>query len=273
LGKIRIELPPIKGVLHCGLVIRNSLFQNMDMDAWRDSLRVKVQGTWNLHNQLPEDLDFFVLLSSMVGVVGNASQAAYGAASTFQDAFANFRRSLGRSAVTIDLGMVVGIGYVAERSDVENSLRTQGFEELNRDQCMAILEFSITQPCQSRDSAVIMTGVGLDNYASGQSTLAVYTSPRFSHFRRMALSRGMSESKGQSSSLVVRDLLKQATSFDEASQYIEHAVITKIANLLMVPADNVLPSKAMSDYGLDSLIAVVCFIEATLALPLIYSRK
>ncbi len=31
---------------------------------------IQVHGTWNLHDMLPKDLDFFVMLSSLAGVMG-----------------------------------------------------------------------------------------------------------------------------------------------------------------------------------------------------------
>jgi NAD(P)-dependent dehydrogenase (short-subunit alcohol dehydrogenase family) len=81
------DSPPIKGMFHLGMIMQSALLENMSLDNWTESLLPKVRGTWNLHKALPKDLDFFVLVSSFVGAIGNASQAAYSAASSFQDAF------------------------------------------------------------------------------------------------------------------------------------------------------------------------------------------
>ncbi len=40
-------------------------------------------------------LDFFIVISSAAGIVGNRGQAAYAAANTFLDAFAQYRTRLG----------------------------------------------------------------------------------------------------------------------------------------------------------------------------------
>jgi len=64
--EITQQLPSIKGMFHLGMIMRSALFENMTLDDWMDSLLPKVQGTWNLHNLLPKDLDFFVLISSFV---------------------------------------------------------------------------------------------------------------------------------------------------------------------------------------------------------------
>jgi hypothetical protein len=41
-----------------------------------------------------DDLDFFILLSSNVGILGNASQANYAAGGTYEDALARIRHRL-----------------------------------------------------------------------------------------------------------------------------------------------------------------------------------
>lgn len=71
-------------------------------------MKPKVDDIWNLHARLSKvDLEFFVTLSSMVGVAGDPSQAAYVAASIFQDAIIDYRNYHGLPAFTLDLGKVV----------------------------------------------------------------------------------------------------------------------------------------------------------------------
>ena len=73
----------------------------------------KITGTRNLHTCLPSSLDFFVMLSSISGICGSRSQANYAAGNTFQDAFAAHRIAQNLPATVIDLGVVLGVGYVA----------------------------------------------------------------------------------------------------------------------------------------------------------------
>ena len=47
---------------------------------WSKTIRCKVNASWNLHQLLPSDLDFFLLLSSIVGIYGSPGQANYAAA-------------------------------------------------------------------------------------------------------------------------------------------------------------------------------------------------
>jgi NAD(P)-dependent dehydrogenase (short-subunit alcohol dehydrogenase family) len=61
----------IKGVVQCAMVLRDSIFDNMTFEQWTESTRPKIQGSWNLHTHFPKDMDFFIMLSSMAGVIGN----------------------------------------------------------------------------------------------------------------------------------------------------------------------------------------------------------
>ena len=52
----------------------------MTLKEYHDTISSKVQGTWNLHNVALENgnkLDFFTMLSSISGVVGQKGQANY----------------------------------------------------------------------------------------------------------------------------------------------------------------------------------------------------
>ncbi|KAF2419578.1 putative polyketide synthase [Tothia fuscella] len=253
------DLPPIKGLIQSALVIKNDLFANMSLEeVWIPSLKPKVQGTWNLHRQLPADLDFFIMLSSMVGIFGNQGQAAYGAASSFQDSFAVHRNSLGLPATTIDLGMVTGVGYVAERSQLQQNLTNQEFEQIPEEECMAIIESAIVHSGRPNKTGSIMTGVGLANFAAGGGkNRPFYYTPKFSHFRRMAESSSGIDHNHESGSLGrVRDFLEASRTFAEAVEHVVTAVLTKTSTLLMIPAEDLDAKRAMSEYGMDSLVAV-----------------
>lgn len=61
----------IKGVVQCAMALRDSVFDNMTYEQWVESTQPKIQGSWNLHTHFPKDMDFFIMLSSMAGVIGN----------------------------------------------------------------------------------------------------------------------------------------------------------------------------------------------------------
>lgn len=78
----------------------------MSYEQWRTGLLPKTLGTWNLHAYLPDNLDFFITLSSISNIIGNGGQAQYAAGNAYQDSIAFYRRSLGMAAVSIGLGVM-----------------------------------------------------------------------------------------------------------------------------------------------------------------------
>lgn len=107
---IGIEMPPIKGVIQGAMMLRDGLFEKMTYERWSQATSPKIQGSWNLHELMPHNLDFFIMLSSVAGIVGNGGQSNYCAGNTYQDQLAHYRRSLGLPGQVIDLGAIGGLG-------------------------------------------------------------------------------------------------------------------------------------------------------------------
>ncbi|WP_086824664.1 type I polyketide synthase [Allokutzneria sp. NRRL B-24872] len=109
-----LDEPPTS-IIHAAGVLRMEQIDKVTGAEFAEVLRSKVDGTLNLH-RLTEgtELDAFVMFSSIGGVLGNGGQAAYGAANTFLDAFAEHRRAQGLTATAVswgrwgEVGMSVG---------------------------------------------------------------------------------------------------------------------------------------------------------------------
>lgn len=61
------------------MVFRDAIFSQMTADDFNAAVRPKAHGSWNLHKQV-KGVDFFIMLSLLVGVMGGAGQANYAAA-------------------------------------------------------------------------------------------------------------------------------------------------------------------------------------------------
>ncbi|PHH93163.1 hypothetical protein CDD83_19 [Cordyceps sp. RAO-2017] len=105
---------PIAGVVN--LAMDKSL-DEMSFEDWTAAVEPKVQSTWNLHHAISSDLDFFVLTSSVCGIMGRQGQANYSAAGSFLDAFVQYRHHTGLAASVIDIGVVGGLGCVMEAGE------------------------------------------------------------------------------------------------------------------------------------------------------------
>ncbi|TVY83944.1 Reducing polyketide synthase [Lachnellula suecica] len=248
------EMPPIRGVIQGAMVLKDNLFQNMSIEDYNISIRPKVHGTWNLHRILSKDnLDFFIMLSSTSGIIGNPSQAQYAAASTFLDAFADYRNGLGLPAVTLDLGVILDVGYVAENEKIMRGLEKLRFEGLHEAELMAMIKSAIVEPLRKNKSGQTVTGLGTWQPDGSQPA---FSYPMFSHFRRMALKSEQIDSEESGLTGKARDYLRQATSLPTAAEQICMCIIAKMSSLLMIATDDIHSSRPMSDYGIDSLVAV-----------------
>jgi NADP-dependent 3-hydroxy acid dehydrogenase YdfG len=152
-------IPPIDGVVHVAGVLNDSIFERMSHDQWNATVQPKVAGTWTLHEGLP-DVHFFVMVSSLTGIMGNQSQANYVAGNTFHDALARHRTSRRQAEVTIDLGPVDEAGYLAETTD-EIRYRTEkslGMEFVPVSYVLQLVEDAIRHPRrQSPDDSQVVT--------------------------------------------------------------------------------------------------------------------
>lgn len=135
---IQAAKAPIKGVLHLSMQLRDAPISDMTYDDWRAVISPKVDGTWNLHRNLGDSLEFFVMTSSLSTVLYQPGQSNYNAANTFMESFCQYRRSLGLAASVLNVCPIEGIGYVAENGDARRKLKSQGHCFL--DEC-ALLEF------------------------------------------------------------------------------------------------------------------------------------
>jgi KR domain len=137
----------------------------MTVKECHETICNNVQGTWNLHNAALEQnlsLDFFTMLSSISGVVGQKGQANQAAANVFLDNFSVFRRSLGLPACSVDLGVVEDIRYIHEYSGLQQQLDTSIWTGINESLLHKILRFSIFQqisPVNEVSASQLITGI------------------------------------------------------------------------------------------------------------------
>ncbi|MGW0432599.1 SDR family NAD(P)-dependent oxidoreductase [Micromonospora sp. NPDC003197] len=140
--------PPLRGVVHAaGVLVDGVLARSTDQLLSRPLLP-KLAGAWNLHlATLDTDLDFFLLFSSLAGLVGNAGQGGYAAGNTFLDALAAYRRSLGRPGVSVAWGPWAGDGMAVRLATGDRDrLLTSGLASLSPDEALAALTEALPGP-------------------------------------------------------------------------------------------------------------------------------
>ena len=116
--------------------------------------RPKIEGTKNLHDYFISrsiSLDFFIMLSSVAGLVGSPSQSNYAAGNTFQDAFAYYRQAQGLPALAMDVGFVVDVGWTASHLDILRTGRDKLEIEITSKDLEALIEYHVTRWIDHRD--------------------------------------------------------------------------------------------------------------------------
>ncbi|TWT84022.1 Phthiocerol synthesis polyketide synthase type I PpsC [Planctomycetes bacterium CA13] len=247
LGRIRDELPPLRGIYHTAMVLEDRLLGDLDLATLHRVLRPKVVGGWNLHSAsldktlVVEPLDQFVLFSSLSSVFGHAGQANYAAANAALDGLAYQRRASGLPALVINWGHLGEVGYLAKRDELGARLERQGVLRFSVEEATTCLgELLRTQAIQASVLKMdwsLWRGLGLTQNVS----------PRFAHLiRNDAAEMNQSFDLGQ---------LRRANTSEQLDQ-IQRMVQTKLMSLLGLRCDQLDPTRSLLELGLDSLMAV-----------------
>lgn len=282
LEKLKAKLPSIKGVIQAAMVLRvssivpkhyqrkptkilqDTLFENMTLSDYEAAVRPKVQGSWNLHKLLPDNLDFFIMLSSISGFGGNATQANYAAGGTFQDALARHRAAAGQAAVSLDLGMIKGVGVLAgpEGKNAVTRLERIGLRALDEDEVLKLMNTAMRPDRRGIANSQIVTGIPPtwvrlenDSNPAAQSTAAFWIrDPRFSSLETASHNHSHQRSDTSAS---LTDILGDANvSNKDAAEALSTSLISKLASMFVVAETDIDVASPLARLGVDSLIAV-----------------
>jgi len=241
LEQLRTSAPPLGGIVHAAGSLADGLISGLE---WRDAqaaLLPKVQGAILL-DELTRDapLQFFVLMSSMAGALGNAGQAAYAASNSFLDAFANWRRQRGLPATSLAYGPWHGKGMAARLDDsLKNRLASLGIDFLP-----ATTASATVRDLRDHPNNVLAMSI---RWRDWLKTFGA-------HLPTML--QEMQQSAAAPTSAAVR-LDVAALPAEEREPQLCTAVLQQVAQVLgFAGADNVDVERTFQEQGLDSLMAV-----------------
>lgn len=224
----------------------------MTFDDYNAVVRSKVSGAWNFHNAISTPLEFFIMLSSVAGIVGNRGQAAYAAANTFLDGLAQHRVQMGLPATSLNLTAIGDVGYLAENADRQSQiLQSISGSVMFEAEVLALLEAAVSGKDSTCGNQCI---TGLD-FSDG-SALPYYASDaRFSHLRSAALASS-SITGPSNTSVSVHQELRSASTPDEAFRVVSENLRDKLGAILMIAPEDMDLGSSVTVYGLDSLNAI-----------------
>ncbi|KAI1349204.1 polyketide synthase PksD [Xylaria sp. FL0043] len=251
-------LPPLRGCIVATMVLNDCMFANMTLMQWEQTSRSKVESSWNLHTLLP-NLDFFIMISSISGVIGNPGQSNYAAGCTFQDALAWNRSQRGQKAISIDLGVMRSIGIIAETERLQQHFQSsKGFIKVEEAEFLALLDICCDPSYHpvGRQCQMIM---GLETPASllarSLEPPEVLGRPLFARFSQLP-GRSVSNSDATADAIDATRLFCQAESVAERALVVVGALAKRLARTLSIKLEDVDTHQALHAYGVDSLIAV-----------------
>ncbi|PGH30586.1 hypothetical protein GX50_06669 [[Emmonsia] crescens] len=249
-------LPPIKGCIQGSMVLRDSLFENLSYADWTATIKPKAQGSQNLHDVLPKDLEFFVMLSSLSGVMGGRSQANYAAGNTYQDALAKHRVANGLRAASFDIGGVLSVGFVAENQTYARNA-TKAMIPIREDEVHAVVEYLI-DPRHEMTESTCQVLFGLATKKSSQERGVpppeCFNYPLFTLLQKT--SGFQQQGSDETDTYRVDALLGAARTREEAAEIALNGILNKLSVLLNVSADQIDAGKSTRSNGVDSLIAI-----------------
>ncbi|KAJ5997672.1 beta-ketoacyl synthase domain-containing protein [Penicillium canescens] len=251
---------PIGGIIQGAMVLRDRVFTSMTISEYYQAIEPKLQGSWNLHDvsiETGSTINFFTMLSSISGVVGQKGQANYAAANVFLDNFARYRRKQGLKACSVDLGAIDDIGYMSEHKDLLVALDTAAWTPINESLFNKILRVAILQdiaPLNAHSNGQLITSIAVPQEENSR----LLADARFAGlcFRDQTSGSGGSAAADETKELQALLLLlkngaPQAALMGAAIEAVNKQFMVTLR--LSAPME---PGKPLSSYGMDSLAAV-----------------
>lgn len=243
ISHITNAMPPIRGVIHAAGVLEDKVLQQMTAAQMAKVMQPKVMGAWHLHELTQtQPIDFFVLFSSATALLGSPGQANHVAANTFLDTLAQYRRSLGHPALSINWGIWSEVGSAVDRA---TPMGLRGIGTIASQQGIQILAQLLQQP---------ITQIGVVPIHWQQFLQQGVTAPFFEDF-----------------AVITQPNLQQSSAIPEFLQQFQSASPPKRRSLLAQYLRNQLaqvlgfspeapeaidPQRGFFDLGMDSLTAV-----------------
>ncbi|VEG51165.1 beta-ketoacyl synthase [Mycolicibacterium aurum] len=139
LDRIRAELPPLAGVAHFAGVLDDALLSQQSLDRFRMTLASKAFGAYHLDRwTADDDLDFFIVSSSVSSLFGSPGQANYSTANALLDGLVAHRRAKGLPATGVNFGPWAQGGMASSEAAVAN-ISAQGLIPLEPSAALAAL--------------------------------------------------------------------------------------------------------------------------------------
>jgi acyl transferase domain-containing protein/acyl carrier protein len=243
--KVQDTRPIIGGIIHAAGVLDDGIIAQQTWERFQKVMLPKVAGAWNLHRLTAGmPLEFFVLFSSAASLMGSTGQASYAAANAYLDALAVNRKAAGLPALSINWGGWAEAGMAARV--VAQGRRQTELQLMPPDLALAAL------------GQVLLTGAAQIGIAAVDWTVHQSLNGSQPFLKDLMTETTavnvVGRDAGQPAKQRLRELLR-ALPNERGTRLVQYLVET-LAPTLGVEARTIDPFKPVTDYGLDSLMAL-----------------
>jgi phthiocerol/phenolphthiocerol synthesis type-I polyketide synthase C len=241
LATIRKEMPAIAGIVHAAMVVDDGLVGNLTHSRIMSVLVPKLDGALNLDRLTrPDPVELFLLYSSATTVMGAPGQGSYVAANTALEAIAQRRTAEGLPALAVAWGPIGDVGYLAR-------------QDAARDALMRRLATAPMTAMEALDSLPVLLASGQSVVAfapvrwdAAHQYLPILKNPTFEDVVTGGTDIG---------SVDIRDRIHSLPP-DEAKAFIVGLLVEEAARVMSFAPDRIDPQRPLSEFGMDSLMAV-----------------
>ena len=249
--KTRRTMPPIVGVIHSAMVLDDTIVANLTPERFGPVLSPKVSGADHLDQATRSmNLDYFVLFSSVVTLIGNRGQGSYVAANAYLEGLARCRRRAGLPALTIGWGPLTDVGVVARTERMRTDLRKiGGVHGMTAREALDLMALALAETADDANLAAIT--IAPHEAAFSADLLPILKSPTY---QALVTARA-----GTNQATIDKiDLPSLISNQDIASvrDIVTQALVAQLARVLFFNPEDISCTRPLSDMGLDSLMAI-----------------
>ncbi len=238
---------PLRSVVHTAMVLRDGAIPNLDAESLDAVLAPKVDGVLTLDRITGKHpVDHFVVYSSASAMIGSPGQGAYVAANAFLEGVVRNRRARGLPGLAVAWGAISDAGVIAKDQELGQRLtRATGVAGIASTEALGFLGRLMAQG----DAADVVNVYAQVNRTAIASQLPVLHTPTFP--RLFSTVADGAAGSGE-------DLMEQIAGLGdaEARTLLREVLGREVAGILRLPPDAVTGTAALSELGMDSLMAL-----------------
>ncbi|WP_030573506.1 type I polyketide synthase, partial [Streptomyces aureocirculatus] len=238
---------PLRGVVHCAMQLDDAPLTDLSDERFAAVLATKAAGATVLHRlTADQDLDLFLLWSSMAGCLGNMHQAPYVAGNNYLEALARARRHTGLPSTTISWGAVSQTGYVA-RNNLHTALHSLGIEPVDADALLAAADSVLADGTD-------VAGISKMGWARARRVLPALAAPRF-----LQIIPAHAAASDDSREELLRSL--DSMTAEDALQAITKSLAGLLATVMHTDPTELPTDRPLREFGLDSLMGAELLVR------------